>query len=358
MNCLIQTQRLLRLVGIWLLASSASGATPPEDLVRLTQEHSDIRAVYDPAAEPPLSLVLRNEDQRTNYAATNIVIVVPESARLEIPEGFDVFGAVGSPLWVLQQSQVAGQPFLGLSAEGLPTGSFRRDIRFHLLNVTGPGFFFAWQATEFGSLDVNFNSRDGISPTDLKLTLLGSHEHMNWGFTAPGYYQMTLQVELKTPSGSSILSQPTPFLFAVEPLPALTPFEAWQSAHFPNSSDPAITGPEADPDRDGGSNLAEFFFGTDPTKAADKSRTSIDFTPDGAVRISYVTPAARREQVLPTVSSRIALGTGNAEPLPALRSEPTAPPEGENGEWIRWWVEDTASPQPSQKFYSLRLQLR
>ncbi len=53
------------------------------------------------------------------------------------------------------------------------------------------------------------------------------------------------------------------------PLPALS-FAAWQSLYFTpaETANPAISGPEADPDEDGAANLAEYAAGTLPRRAS------------------------------------------------------------------------------------------
>jgi hypothetical protein len=46
------------------------------------------------------------------------------------------------------------------------------------------------------------------------------------------------------------------------------PYETWANTHFPGVTDPAIIGPDADPDRDGQVNSVEFVLGGHPDNAA------------------------------------------------------------------------------------------
>src|SRR5690625_1567540 len=50
--------------------------------------------------------------------------------------------------------------------------------------------------------------------------------------------------------------------------PAPEGFADWQAGYFPGETDPAIVGPEADPDGDGVPNLVEYLLGSDPTAAS------------------------------------------------------------------------------------------
>lgn len=349
------SRRIATAIIAGLVYSSVATAGVLDDRTQLIQEHSDIRVIYDPAATPPLSLVLRNEAQRTNYLATNIVVVVPESARLELPDGFTDLGPARSPLWILQQSQVDGQPFLGLSTEGLPVGTFQREAQFRLLGITGPGQFLAWQATDFGDLAIAFNTRNGVSSEDVKPALVGSHEHLNWGFTAPGYYYVTLQAELTAASGAPVHTDPTTFLFAVQPLPVVSPYAAWQQLHFPPDAAASIAGPDGDPDHDGYSNLIEFFWGTDPQVADRTGRSGVELTSEGHARIFYLTPAARRDQITPQVMRRDPVDGSASITLPELTIAAAPPPPGETGDWIRWSIVDPTPAASLTRFYSLHL---
>ena len=53
-------------------------------------------------------------------------------------------------------------------------------------------------------------------------------------------------------------------------------FSEWQAAHFTTAelADPAISGPNADPDGDGRANLIEYAFGLDPLVADQDASTS------------------------------------------------------------------------------------
>lgn len=53
---------------------------------------------------------------------------------------------------------------------------------------------------------------------------------------------------------------------------APSPFATWIEAYFPTNTDPTVIGPEADPDRDGQSNLVEFALGGSPSDPLNNAR--------------------------------------------------------------------------------------
>jgi surface-anchored protein len=96
---------------------------------------------------------------------------------------------------------------------------------------------------------------------------VGSHTHVNWGFTAQGIHQVTVQASaFRGPAATNPtpLSAPQTLIFAVGTI------ARWQATRFTASElqNPAISGLTADPDRDTFTNLTEYAFGLDPKKAS------------------------------------------------------------------------------------------
>lgn len=189
-------------------------------IVPLAVEHVDLRVLYNATDTNHLSFVARDEDHGINYATNECVLVVNESAKLILPAGTP-FGNEGDPIYVLPQSQNPDLLYLGISTEGIPGGVFSGNLIIRLKSITGPGQFFLWQASSFGDFNVKMNTTDGITDADETTPLIGSHEHYNWGFTATGVYQMTLQISGRRIGDSQdIVSPLTTFTFNVLPLPA------------------------------------------------------------------------------------------------------------------------------------------
>ncbi|MEO5915368.1 MAG: autotransporter-associated beta strand repeat-containing protein [Luteolibacter sp.] len=75
--------------------------------------------------------------------------------------------------------------------------------------------------------------------------------------------------------------------------PGGSPFGAWISGFFPGEANPAVVGPEADPDKDGGSNSLEFALGGDPNNGPVPPRVHI-LKPDPTASQSAVLTIAVR----------------------------------------------------------------
>lgn len=243
------------------------GQGQPAERARLTVEHVDLRVVYQPDdSTNKWALVVRDDDHNVTYRSNEVALVVAEVARRELAGDFPPFGNAGEAIWILPQSQDPQLLYLGLSAEGLPGNLLQSPLELYLRALDGPGEFFAWQAG-LGGLDIRINSRDGLDETD-RLTLdPGSHSHWNFGFTTNGVYELVLEVQGRRAGvATNDFSRLTPIRFEVEPLPPepARPFELWQRAQWPGVSDPAIIGPEADPDGDGIRNVVEYALGLNP----------------------------------------------------------------------------------------------
>jgi surface-anchored protein len=209
------------LVGTTLLSPRLT--TGSTNLAAVVNDHCDLRILYQPLETNALAIVLRDEDQGRDYRTNEVILLVPEEARVSLPAGTP-FGDEGAGFWLLPQGQDPGLLYLGVSAEGVPLGAFGRPFNLRLIRVEGPGDFFAWQAAELGGLSIKMNSRDGIGEDDKTTPIVGSHEHLNWGFTTNGVYHVTFQADgQRVGESTNLVSEPSTFTFHVLPLPAEPP---------------------------------------------------------------------------------------------------------------------------------------
>jgi surface-anchored protein len=245
----------------------AAAADGDPDRVRLSSAHVDIRVLYQPTDETnKLAVVVRDDDAGRTYLSNEVALVAVEAARLTLPPGTE-FGDEGDPIWVLPQSQDPGVLYLGLSGESLPGGLFAGEIELRLVEVRGAGSFFLWQAGGFGGFDIRMNTVDGIDAADTVGVSPGGHSHFNWGFTTNGVYEVVLRATgQRAGVATNDFSLDTALRFEVEPLPVEPdpPFVRWQKAQWPGVTDPAVIGPDADPDRDTVVNGVEYALGLDP----------------------------------------------------------------------------------------------
>lgn len=222
---------ILRLFPVLILGLLLFAARAGSDRLALTHQHVDLRIHYSPGTTQQLYLLVYDADAATHHPTTNVVLVVRAAAETSIPPGFELFGEPGSPFWILPASQDPELLYLGVSAEGLPRGSFEEPLSVRLVRVEAPGWFFAWQFDAGGGLEMRMNSRDGIGPDDVIQPVVGSHAHLNWGFSRNGFYAITFQVEGRLAGASTNLPvAETTVLFAVEPLPDGPPSPAVLSA--------------------------------------------------------------------------------------------------------------------------------
>ncbi len=210
----------------WLPVLSGFAAMAADPLI-LTNQHVDLRIIDRPGESNRLGLVIRDGDTGLTYSPTNAVLELTPSTRMPIPEGFEVFGPVDSPLWILPQSQDPDVLFLGMSAAGIPSGIFEPRFQMDLVRVEGPGNFFLWQFDTLGNLVMAMNSRDGISTADSIQPLTGGHEHYNWGFNASGVHDVVFRVTNRLMGTTNVIaSGEVAVRFGVQPYSLILPAEA------------------------------------------------------------------------------------------------------------------------------------
>ncbi|MFM1942349.1 MAG: hypothetical protein RI897_1331 [Verrucomicrobiota bacterium] len=240
----------------------ATSTAPAAQCIRFTDEHVDLLSLQFAAPSQTLSLLASNDDLGTTVNPEDSIVVCPEDLRFTLPAGTPL-GAEGDPLWILPQSPYDSAPYLGVSTETIPAGTFSNPLAIQLHSIEGPGDFILWQSTSFGSFDIRMDTRDGLTDTDRLTPSAGAHEHYNWGFTTNGIYRLYFQGTARPLNQSTnLVSAIVPYTFHILPL---SPFETWTVTHWPCETNPDTIAPGADPDQDGAPNALEYAVGTDPT---------------------------------------------------------------------------------------------
>lgn len=224
---------------IGLDLGAAARATP----VNYTAGHGDIRLVYDQAA-PSFSMIYAFDGstvpvslRNTTVAPGDIVTVVPNNQTapsqnsLVRPAGsqWDFLGVpAGGRFWYLPATNMAGVPFLGVSAEGLGASANWQGanpaILFAIVGVTQkPLPTSVVSAWDFGGAGGTLRAlwSTATEPwTNAMNTFVGSHAHYNIGFSHQGTYQVQLQATGTRADGVVVTSPPTTYTFQVVPEPA------------------------------------------------------------------------------------------------------------------------------------------
>lgn len=254
------------------LALVALPAAAQTEVGYLTDGHADLGIRYSPTDTNRLSLAANDDDHGASYPPDQVVLVVNEAARFDLPAGTP-FGDAGDPLWILPQSQYPGILYLGLSTETIAPGTFTGPLTVTLKSLDLPGRvatnvterFYVWQAGHLGEFNVLVNSPDGLTSGDALSLPASGHAHFNWGFSTSGLWHVTFQASGRVTGEASPLAS-TNLTFAFHVLP-LRPFEQWQATNWPPATPRDILGPLGDPDGDGIPNLMEYALGLNPTNA-------------------------------------------------------------------------------------------
>ena len=242
---------------ICIAVASPAVATP----VVYSGGHADIRANWNPAANPNLFTVVLHADAgaimngtplaaAADYAGSAFVFRVPAAANLGRIQNTTAFwsgntsppnngynfststydytgAAVGDPLWVLSSNQADtnhyGTPWIGLGAE--PTGATGWSgnlIYFRLSSFSFDGS--AYGATE-GQFSAStpagtrrWNTADGSFANDSYPVGAGSHAHPRFYFSEPGTYTVGITVT-GTHTTFGAVSGTEVFTFQVVPEP-------------------------------------------------------------------------------------------------------------------------------------------
>ncbi|WP_031082123.1 anchored repeat ABC transporter, substrate-binding protein [Streptomyces sp. NRRL WC-3549] len=105
---------------------------------------------------------------------------------------------------------------LRVRGDGGSRGATRAsDVLLSATDVQGPGELVAYLTESLGQPNVYFNSADGFSEKDTTSLPPAAHTHLNWAFTEPGVYRLTLAAHLRNPDGVKRPVGTGTFTFAV-----------------------------------------------------------------------------------------------------------------------------------------------
>ena len=170
----------------------------------ISQGHLDIALAG--GGEEPLSFTLRDGStpgKTVSRESGSFALEVPDTAKAN-PKGAIRDALPGKPetLWTLPQSQKKGLPWPGFSTEHLAPGTLDAGstVEVSINDFTGPGRMLAWHES-LSDIKVELDSGDRSK----KLTYpLNSHDHLAYGFDAPGYYTVQYRVTGTTADGADI----------------------------------------------------------------------------------------------------------------------------------------------------------
>ncbi len=223
-----------------------------------------------PVWRDPSSVVLVLDDEHARREADS----VPEELSFIAPEGQDV--------WMIQQVQEAGVPWLGFNTqhETIVNGPGADGVELTLESVDGPGELAVFLNGTFGEL-VGQRVVDSVGGPTTYTIPANTHQHGNWVFTEAGDYAVTFTLSADGESVTDTLSfsvgQDDPSTAA----PAATTTAATTTAATTTAATTSDSGDDEDAPRPGWGVTAS----GEPCRLA---QTGADVAPLGAALASLV----------------------------------------------------------------------
>ncbi|GAA3587339.1 hypothetical protein GCM10022222_85010 [Amycolatopsis ultiminotia] len=105
---------------------------------------------------------------------------------------------------------------LRVRGDGKQFGATRTsEIQLSATALNGPGTMTAYLTESLGQPQVYFSSADGFDQRDATTLPPSAHTHLNWAFSAPGVYELTLRAQLNEPAAAPKPLGEGTFTFAV-----------------------------------------------------------------------------------------------------------------------------------------------
>lgn len=156
------------------------------------------------AANYDLDLHLHSaEVDPTEFAANAALLPVVAAAKTTRPVSsiYDFTGApAGGSLWLLPKNQNQNVLFLSVGTEEIAPSELAGPMTWTLTSVTGsgggaaPGVFSVWNVDNFANVIPLMSTAAGAGTPNSFNVSAGTHTHYNYGFTAPGLYNVEFAV--------------------------------------------------------------------------------------------------------------------------------------------------------------------
>lgn len=189
----------------------------------LSAGHVDIFEIHYDATLNPVDFALHVHDHGTeaHFEPADVILQVTEVALFAPPPG--LVSVLGAEAYILPSSQEDGMLYGGVSAAG-PLGVFQNNrftIRMVSAGADNPGNFVMYRFSGGGAVQVGLQSvKDSVSVSQFTVPI-NTHEHWNWGFSAPGMYTFEFKgLATRTADLTVLETSPEIFTFQVIPEPS------------------------------------------------------------------------------------------------------------------------------------------
>lgn len=154
--------------------------------------HVDAFYVSAPGGELTLSMKEDITGSGVIRPGNDVTLKVAEEAWSEATEGID---GIGVPTYYLPQTQDSSLLWPGWDTQAAQSAGYT-DVNFEFVEVTGPGDIFVFETAGFGDIQpvTDAGALDLVSG-DVINQAYPAHRHVNWAFSEPGIYTMTVQAE-------------------------------------------------------------------------------------------------------------------------------------------------------------------
>lgn len=173
----------LMLMGVPVPAAHADGEV-------FDSGHVDAFYVTAPDGELTLSLKEDITGSGVVHPGNDVTLKVTEEAWNDATERI---AGIGTPTYYLPQTQDSSLLWPGWDTQPAQSAGYK-DVDLEFVEVTGPGDIFVFETAGFGDIQpVTEEGALDLVSGDVINQAYPAHRHVNWAFTDPGIYTMTVQ---------------------------------------------------------------------------------------------------------------------------------------------------------------------